>query len=228
MTKETDRGTTRMEAFSDGFFAIVITLLVLDLRPPDLPADASAPQLGADLEALWPNFAAFTISFVNIFILWVSHHELMRITTRADMPFLYLNGGVLFGIAFLPFSTALAAAHAAGPSGRLSAVIYTGAFLWTALFYNLLWRYLAAHPDRLIASVTPQDRRRISRTYSLTLALYASAVGLAFVAPLAGIGITLALGIFFAVADRLSGFASEDIANQEDAADESPADATEE
>lgn len=215
MTDAPDRGTTRMEGFSDGFFAIVITLLVLDLRPPELPPEASDYLLRVHVLALWPNFAAFLISFVNIFILWVSHHELMRITTRADTPFLYLNGGLLFGVALMPFSTALAAEHALGPGARMAATVYTGVFLWTAMFISLLWRYLAAHPERLLPSVTPHDRRRISRTYLATLSLYALAFGLAFVQPLAAVAVTLALAVFFAVADRLSGFASEDIANED-------------
>jgi uncharacterized membrane protein len=172
MSEAPDRGTTRMEAFSDGFFAIVITLLVLDLRPPELPHDAAGYLLRAHVLDLWPNFAAFLISFVNIFIMWVSHHELMRITTRADTAFLYLNGGLLFGVALVPFSTALAAEHGLGPSAQIAATIYTGVFLWTALFFNLLWRYVAAHPERLLPSVTNRDRRRISRTYAGTFALY--------------------------------------------------------
>lgn len=214
MDKQPDRGTTRMEAFSDGFFAIVITLLVLDLRPPEQPEEATDYVLRQHLLNLWPNFAAFLISFVNIFIMWVSHHELMRITTRADTPFLYLNGGLLFGIALAPFSTALVAEQVTGPGGSVSAIIYTGVFLWTALFYNLLWRYLAGHPERLLESVTVRDRRRISRTYVATFLLYAMAFAIAFFLPLVAIGVTLALGIFFGMIDRLSGFASEDVANQ--------------
>jgi uncharacterized membrane protein len=215
MSTEIDRGTTRLDAFSDGFFAIVITLLVLDLRPPDLEGMATDNVLRAHVLELWPNFAAFFISFVNIFIIWVSHHELMRITTRADTPFLYLNGGLLFGVALMPFATALVAEQALGPGARMSATIYTGAFLMTAIFFNLLWRYVANHPERLLPSVTAQDRWRISRTYLATLALYTLAFALAFVWPLAAIGVTLALAVFFAVADRLSGFASEDIANDD-------------
>ncbi|MBC7768536.1 MAG: DUF1211 domain-containing protein [Phycisphaerales bacterium] len=212
---ELDRGTTRMEAFSDGFFAIVITLLVLELRPPDLPEEASSFLLERHLLELWPHAVAFLISFVNIFIMWVTHHELMRITTRADTRFLYLNGGLLFGVALAPFSTALVAEHALGPGASVAAAVYAGVFLWVALFLNLLWRYLAAHPDRLLSTVTPHDRRRISRTYGVTLGLYVAAFVLSFWLPLASIAVTLALAVFFAVIDRLSGFASEDIADNE-------------
>jgi uncharacterized membrane protein len=210
---EVERGTTRMEAFSDGFFAIVITLLVLDIRPPELPDEATSYLLWRHLLAMWPNLAAYLVSFVNVFIMWVTHHELMRITTRADTQFLYLNGALLLGVGVAPFSTALAAEHALGPAAMSAAAVYTGVFVWIAACFNLLWRYLAAHPGRLLQRVTRRDRQRISRTYAVTLGLYVAAFGLSFWLPIAGIGITLALALFFAVIDRLSGFASEDVAD---------------
>jgi uncharacterized membrane protein len=201
--------THRIEGFSDGFFAIVITLLVLDLRLPD-QENSSA---GETLVELWPVAAAYIVSFVNIYILWVSHHELMRIASRADTSFLYLNGALLLGVGVMPFATAFLADFLRGESLRAAAALYTGVFLWIALFFNLLWRYLASKPQRLLNTVTARDRKRISRTQLVTLGLYIFAFALSWMAPLAGVGITLVLALFFAVVDRLSGFASEDVAN---------------
>jgi uncharacterized membrane protein len=201
-----------VEGFTDAFFAIVITLLVLDLRVPE-----SDFGLTRRLSELWTVFFAYLISFVNIYILWVSHHELMRLTTRADTRFLYLNGMLLLGIAVMPFSTALLADQIRDDYASLAAGVYTGVLLWVALCFRLLWRYLARHPERLIDSVSAADRRRIGRTYTSTLALYAAAFALSWVTPVASIAITLALGVFFAVIDRVSGFASEDVAEDDDA-----------
>jgi uncharacterized membrane protein len=209
---ETDRGTHRIEGFSDGFFAIVITLLVLDLRPPELPSPASEFLLGRAVFDLWPAAAAFAVSFVNIYILWVAHHELIRITTRANTGFLYLNGCLLFGIGLMPFATAVLAGHILGPGAQVAATIYTAVLLWVAVFYNFLWRYLSAHPDRLLPTVKRHDRRRISRTYAVTLALYVVAFGVSWFFPLPSILITVALAAFSAIIDRLTGFASEDVA----------------
>jgi uncharacterized membrane protein len=201
--------THRIEGFSDGFFAVVITLLVLDLRPPDDPGvNAARSLLG-----LWPVMAAYLVSFVNIYILWVSHHELMRIATRPSTSFLYLNGGLLLGIGVMPFATAFLGDHLGSDDLRIASALYTGVFLWVALFFNLLWRYLDAQSERLLDTVTRHDRRRIGRTQLVTLLLYVGAFGLSWLAPIAGVGITLILAVFFAVADRLSGFASEDVAN---------------
>lgn len=206
-----ERGVHRIEGFSDGFFAIVITLLVLDLRPPRLANDEIAP-LSQALFDLWHAGAAYGVSFVNIYILWVAHHELMRIATRADTQFLYLNGCLLLGVGVMPFATAVMAEHIDRADGALAAGIYTGTLFWVAIFNSVLWRYLAAKPERLVATVSARDRRRITRTYAITLALYAAAFALAWIWPLAGVGITLALALFFAVMDRLSGFASDDVA----------------
>ncbi|HEV7692501.1 MAG TPA: TMEM175 family protein [Hyphomonadaceae bacterium] len=206
-----ERGTHRVEAFTDGFFAIVITLLVLDLR---LPEESNGRSIEHQLVALWPVALAYIVSFVNIYILWVSHHELMRITTKADTGFLYLNGGLLLGVAIMPFSTSVLADHVNTSDATAPAALYTGALLWVALFFNLLWRYLCARPGRLLRSVSRQDRRRITRTQAVTLLLYLSAFGLAWLAPMASIAVTLGLAVFFAVADRLSGFASEDVADE--------------
>jgi uncharacterized membrane protein len=203
--------THRLEGFSDGFFAVVITLLVLDLRAPD-DDSRSATQ---SLIELWPVAAAYLESFINIYILWVSHHELMRITSQPRTGFLYLNGGLLLGIGIMPFATAFLADHMRGEELRIAATLYTGVFLWVALFFNLLWRYLTAKRDRLLETVSASDSQRISRTQLVTLILYVGAFALSWFSPLAGVGITLVLAIFFAVADRLSGFASEDVANAE-------------
>lgn len=209
-----DSGTYRVEGFSDAFFAIVITLLILDLQPPRLADEQPAP-LATGLVDIWSAGAAYAISFVNIYILWVAHHELMRITTRPDTQFLYLNGALLLGIGVMPFSTAVLAEHILAHDASLAAGMYTGALLWVALFYNLIWRYLTSKPDRLVSTVKRPDRRRITRTYAITLALYVLAFAISWIWPMPSVAITLALAIFFAVADRLSGFASEDIANED-------------
>jgi uncharacterized membrane protein len=105
-------GTGRVETFSDGVFAIVITLLVLDLRLPEHPAGA----LLHELLAQWPAYLAFTVSFVYIGIIWLNHHALFRRIRRTAVGLNWANLGVLFGAVILPFPTAVLAA-AFGESG---------------------------------------------------------------------------------------------------------------
>ena len=90
-----EKWTGRVEAFSDGVFAIAITLLILEIRVPKLPDHAGAGELLAATAGLWPSFLAFLLSFFAILIMWVSHHELMRMVRDVDYHLLFANGFLL-------------------------------------------------------------------------------------------------------------------------------------
>ena len=92
--------TNRLEAFSDGVFAIAITLLVISLL-----------DIHTRLAHHWPEYAAFAFSFLTIGVMWVNHHHLMNQFARADRVFLFLNLLLLMGIVFIPFPTALIGEH---------------------------------------------------------------------------------------------------------------------
>ena len=96
--------TTRAEAFSDGVFAIAITLLVLDLRVPDPGHLTTAALLGA-----WPHYFAYVVSFLTIGIMWMNHHTIMGHVARVDRPLLVINLLLLMGVVAIPFPTALVA-----------------------------------------------------------------------------------------------------------------------
>ncbi len=97
-------GLGRLETFADGVFAIAITLLVLEIPHPEVDEN-----LGRELVAQWHAYLAYVLSFIQIGIVWVNHHALVRHFDRADRPFLFLNLFFLMSIAFLPFPTALVA-----------------------------------------------------------------------------------------------------------------------
>src|SRR6266536_5037577 len=97
---------TRVEAFSDGVFAIAITLLILEIRVPHVDHG-----LWAGLVALWPSYVAFLMSFAVILIMWVNHHELLRMVGGVTYPFLFTNGLLLLTVTFVPFPTAVLAAY---------------------------------------------------------------------------------------------------------------------
>src|SRR5207248_9103881 len=101
--------TGRIEAFSDGVFAIAITLLVLDIQV-QLPREVSDPAVLLDrLAKLWPFYLAYVISFATIGIMWINHHRLLTLITHSDHVFLLLNTFLLFWISFVPFPTSLLA-----------------------------------------------------------------------------------------------------------------------
>ena len=101
----------RIEAFSDGVFAIAITLLVLELKVPPVGSIHSMRDLWYGLYHLWPSYFAFTLSFGILLVSWVNHHYLFNILNNSSRLFLYANGFLLFTITFMPFPTALLAQY---------------------------------------------------------------------------------------------------------------------
>src|SRR5438093_9234247 len=105
-----EKQTGRIEAFSDGVLAIVITLLALDLRVPPIPEDRSV-SLVSQLLKQWPVYLAFFISFMFVLVMWINHHRLFTAIRRSDNNLLLLNGLLLMGITVVPFGTALVAEY---------------------------------------------------------------------------------------------------------------------
>ncbi len=108
--------TTRVEAFSDGVFAIAITLLVLEIRVPPPDATEQGRTLLTALRELWPSYVGYVLSFVTIGIMWANHHSIFRYVRRADRYFVLINVLFLMCISFLPFPTALLASTSPWPT----------------------------------------------------------------------------------------------------------------
>lgn len=137
--------TSRLEAFSDGVFAIAMTLLVLEIRVPESQGVRLAPAV----IHLWPSFLAFAASFFEIGVMWVNHHRLFSVIGTTDQRLLLWNTLLLFGIAFLPFPTALMARHLTTDDAWVAAVLYNATLFCIALAFHFLWRH-ASHDRRLI------------------------------------------------------------------------------
>lgn len=155
-------GNERVNAFCDGVFSIVITLLVFDLKIPDLPLDQAPAQLGPALWAMLPKFAGLVIGFAVLGIYWVGHHNLMHHIRRHDRTFLWLTILFLLCVAFMPFPTSLLLRYR---DERLAVVIYAAALIAAGLSLDLLWWY-ATHNHHLVskaldASLIRQVHRRI-------------------------------------------------------------------
>src|SRR5690242_10945813 len=129
--------TSRVEAFSDGVFAIAITLLILDVHVPGGPAGS----LGSALFRQWPTYVSFLISFAFIGIMWVNHHRLFNHIRRSDNRLLFLNLLLLLGVTFVPFPTALLAAHLRGSDAVVAAAVFNGTYVLIAIFFNVLWHH---------------------------------------------------------------------------------------
>jgi uncharacterized membrane protein len=188
--------TARLEAFSDGVFAVAITLLIFEVKAP---AGGSGNLAGLLLRQ-WPSYLSFVTSFMFIGIMWINHHRLYAHIRRCDDLLLILNLLLLLGITFVPFPTSVLAEQLRGPDRRTAAVLFNATYLAIAILFNLLWRYAASARRQLLgADVNPAAVVRITRQYSIGPMSYLICVGLAYVSVLASLLLNLLLACFFLI-----------------------------
>jgi uncharacterized membrane protein len=192
--------TARIEAFSDGVFAIAITLLVLDIKVPrDMP---NAQALGRALAQQWPSYLALVTSFATILIMWINHHRLFTLIGRFDHGLLFYNGLLLFGVIIVPFPTALVAEYLGHPGQYVAAAIYNGTFLLIAVFFNVLWRS-ASRGHRLIhPAADRQAVQAVTDSYRWGPLMYVIAFVLGFISVTGSLVLNLGLALYFALPSR--------------------------
>ena len=167
----------RLSIFSDGVFAVLITVLVLELRPPDQPSFEA-------LLALWPTWLSYAVSYLFIAIVWANHHYLMRYATEATPNLLWFNFVHLFSMSLLPFSTAWMAVSRLAPQPvAFYAAVF---FLVNATYISLIWELV----DRM-HDATAKVRRVMYVRSVATLCLFGLAVIVALYYPLVGLGICI-------------------------------------
>ena len=189
----------RLEAFSDGVFAVAITLLVLEINVP------GGENLWHQLKEEWPSFASFFVSFWVIGIIWVNHHGVIDHLKRADRGVLYLNLLVLMSVVLIPFATALMADHLkSGADEHVAAAVYAGAFVLMAVAFGVLWEYITRHREKLGVELSDEEVRRRSLAFQIGNPFYAIAVIVAFISPAAVLAIIGALAVYYMVSGMRS------------------------
>jgi uncharacterized membrane protein len=197
----------RVESFSDGVFAVAITVLIFNL----LPIGREALDYRV-LASAWPQYAAYVVSFLTIGIMWANHHTLFGHIRLVDRPLIVLNLLLLMGIVAIPFPTALIAEHLTGPDragGQAAAVVYGGVMIVISIFYNLIWWYLMGHAEEL-GSVSSQQMLRGSvprlgtgpvlskiPRWSIGLVGYAAGTLVAFVSAGASLAVYGLLAVYY-------------------------------
>jgi len=182
-------GAKRVEAFSDGVIAIIVTIMVLELHAPE------APGLRA-LLGQWPVFLAYALSYAYVAIYWVNHHRLFQFATRAGNALLWANIVLLFTLSLVPFATAyLGKQHFSGEA----TLLYMLVMLLPSFAYNWLQRVI-----RRTGARTPEAERyhrRTLRKSMLASGLYLAGVAVAIVSPPAGLACAAAVALLWCLAD---------------------------
>lgn len=189
----------RLEAFSDGVFAVAITLLALNIAISGPDALARHPQTLADkLSNNWPAFAAYAVSFATIGIIWVNHHTLFKSFSKVDRPLLFVNLLLLFFVVSIPFATSTIAAYLREGNGdaSLAAAIYQGVFEGMSLAFTLLfWRAIRrTHP--VVAFSGPQARQATIR-FGIGNLGYIAGIGIAFISAPASLAISGLVAVYY-------------------------------
>jgi uncharacterized membrane protein len=197
--QEEVKETQRLEAFSDGVFAIAITLLVLEIR---LPSGESEGDLLAALTSLWPTYLAYIISFVTIGIMWTNHDALLKDIKRADRPFVLLNLILLMVITFLNFPTVIMAEYLQTPDANIAAMFYSGTLFVIAILYNGIWWYAVSSGQLFSKQVDSAFLQKITRQYMFGPLYYLAALVIGIFSPVLSLLICLGLAVYFALTGR--------------------------
>ena len=192
-----EKETSRVEAFSDGVFAIALTLLILGIKVPDLNNFVSSDKLYQALINLWPSYFAFILSFIAVLIMWINHHGFFKYLRKIDTPFLYANGFLLLTVTFMNYPTAVLAKYFETQAFNIASAFYCGSLVLINVSFNLLW-FTSAYKRKLIkAEITDALIIRIRNAYWFGFIIYLAAFIISFFLPFIGLLISISLWIFW-------------------------------
>jgi uncharacterized membrane protein len=187
----------RLEMFSDGVFAIAITLLILDIKVPQLETVHSVAELWRDVGRLWPSFFALSLSFVIILISWVGHHNLLRILDKTSPQFQVANGFFLFTVIIIPFPTAFMAEYLDTPYAQPGIVVYCLNGILHNIGWNVLYRFILIPKPLVKSSIGVSYIKKISRGAKIGFFLYTAIALLALWLPYVALVICVLTWIYW-------------------------------
>lgn len=192
-------GTTRIEAFSDGVMAIIVTVLVFELEVRRIP-DPTSGQLWEELWALGPKLVSFAVSFFTVAIFWVNHHHFMHRIDETDWPLLWLNNLLLFWLATVPFTTGFLGDY---PREPVAVGVYAFSLGMAALASTMMGGYAFLKAELVNSSVPIDERRREWRRSVWGTCAYLAAVALAFLWVYAALAIIVIIPFAYVVPNLL-------------------------
>jgi uncharacterized membrane protein len=192
-THGAERGLKRFEGFTDAVFAIALTLLFVDIKPPGSPdGPPDAMNVARAVAGQWKDHLALVVSFLSIGIYWLQHHYSGRLYAKSDHIFSLINLGFLFGIMALPYPVRLWAFHLGSPGEPGASAILAFALLVPSLFWLMKWLYASPHRRLIDRRLAPAYVTQMTRRYAAGTALLALAALIALVAPRLGLAFSFA------------------------------------
>jgi uncharacterized membrane protein len=196
-----------MEAFSDGVFAVAITLLVLQFTVPEVQSG----RLFASLVGQWPNLATYAASFLTIGVMWVNHHTVLSHLKAVDRTIQFINLVLLLFVVLVPYPTALLGHYLQSrQDGAVSAAFYGSVMTCISIGFQALVRWSVNHPKLLNPGIDPDRIRAALPGYSIGLLVYAASIGLAFVSAWLVVAFYVAAAVYYAFNQLPSGAARVD------------------
>ncbi|WP_433286640.1 TMEM175 family protein [Micromonospora sp. CA-244673] len=188
-----ERDPSRVVAFSDAVIAIAVTLLVLEIRPPE-----DSRHLLHGLVTLWPSYLAYVVTFMLIGQVWANHHVMFDQIRTADRTVLFLNTVLLMDIAFLPFAASiLSQAFRDGHGERVAVVLHGVTFEVAAILFNVIWAYARRRPGLLVTTIDSAGARAITRRFRLALTWIAAGTLVGALVPALGVAVIAAFIPFY-------------------------------
>lgn len=200
------RETGRLEALSDGVFAIAMTLLILNVRIPARDPSLTSGALVYDSlvkNNAWLSLVTYVVSFVTVLVMWINHHYLFQFVARIDRFFVITNGLLLMLVVFVNYPTGLVANFVGTAGGEYAAVAYNVTFVLVAICFNALWFRIVIHHRLLVSDADPEEVASFTRAYVFGGPLYLIALALAFINPGLSIALDAALALYFAFTGRI-------------------------
>jgi uncharacterized membrane protein len=204
-----ERGTSRLEAFSDGVFAIATTLLVLDIKVPEVTGAEGVGALGGALLDQWPRYAGYMLSFVTIGIVWANHHRMFTLIGRSNHTFLILNVLYLMLVGVFPFPTALLSRYVGDVQypnmQQLVTLVYTGLSVLVSVMYGAVLFYASGRGNLLKRGVNPAFVARMKRRSLVGLGVFTTVFALGFLNVYLSLGLLCCVMVFYLLPAQWTG-----------------------
>ncbi|MDO8369844.1 MAG: TMEM175 family protein [Candidatus Nitrotoga sp.] len=193
-----EKETSRIEAFSDGVFAIALTLLAIDLKAPVIETINNANLTAAIVER-WTEYFAFFNSFIVVLLMWISHHCIFKIVRKTNTLFILANGLVLFFVAAVSYPTSVLAKFLLTDAAPAAAAFYAGYLFMANGAFIMLLRVISGNKNLLMNKVYDDDIRKLSHGLFMALPIYLAATLFAFVNAWITVAITSLLWVYWVI-----------------------------